>query len=90
MESWLVEKGISYEKDMLKKNKDVYKRFVIDEIFRENNHDVLPLPPYHPDLNPIETAWAAIKGHVAANNVECNVNQTMDLIQEKIDKMGQE
>lgn len=48
----------------------MHKRHVIDEMFKKNNHDVLRLPPYHPDLNPIEMVWAAIKGHVAAKNVE--------------------
>lgn len=98
MESWLVEKGIPYDKDMrkpqlydlIKKNKDVHKRYVIDEMFKRNNHDVLRLPPYHPDLNPIEMAWAAIKGHVAAKNVDWNVTRTMELIREKVNLMGQE
>lgn len=54
------------------------------------NYDVLRLPPYHPDLNPIEMAWAAIKGHVAAKNVDWNVTRTMELIQEKVNFMGQE
>lgn len=98
MESWLAEKGIPYEKDMrkpqlydlIKKNKDGHKQYVIDEMFKKYNHDVLRLPPYHPDLNPIEMAWAAIKGHVAAKNVGWNVTRTMELIQEKVNLMGQE
>ncbi|KAJ8728903.1 hypothetical protein PYW07_006599 [Mythimna separata] len=44
MESWLVEKGILYENDMrkpqlynlIKKNKDVHKKYVIDELFKKN------------------------------------------------------
>ncbi|CAB3256512.1 unnamed protein product [Arctia plantaginis] len=34
--------------------------------------------------------WAAIKGHVAAKNVDWNVTRTMELIREKVNLMGQE
>lgn len=68
----------------------MHKRYVIDEMFKKYNHDVLRLPPYHPDLNPIEMAWAAIKGHLAAKNVDWNVTRTMELIKEKVNLMGQE
>ncbi|KAF9310437.1 hypothetical protein BG003_008554, partial [Podila horticola] len=30
--------------------------------------DVLWLPPYHPDINPIEEGWGIAKGHVALEN----------------------
>ncbi|CAG4907110.1 unnamed protein product [Colias eurytheme] len=97
IESWLAEKGIIYEKDMrkpqlydlVKKNKDGHKQYVIDEMFKKYNHNVLRLPPYHPDLNPIEMAWAAIKGHVAIKNVDWNVTRTMELIQEKVTLLGE-
>ncbi|CAH2089437.1 unnamed protein product [Euphydryas editha] len=69
MQDWLSEKAITFTTDMLKpqlyqvikNNKDRFKTFSIDKIFKEHGHDVLRLPPYHPDLNPIEMAWAAIK-----------------------------
>lgn len=40
------------------------------KIFLSNryNYHVLWLPPYHPDLNPIEEAWGVTKGHVALEN----------------------
>lgn len=37
-------------------------------MFKKINHGALRLPPYHPDFNPIEMAWTAIK--VAAKNVD--------------------
>lgn len=33
-------------------------KYLIDEIIESAGHIVLRLPPYHPDLNPIETIWA--------------------------------
>ncbi|KAG0098170.1 hypothetical protein BGZ93_000885, partial [Podila epicladia] len=31
-------------------------------------YHVLWLPPYHPDINPIEEAWGIAKGHVSLEN----------------------
>ncbi|GBP26282.1 hypothetical protein EVAR_95450_1 [Eumeta japonica] len=77
MQKWLREKGIQYRENMLKPelynliklNKDLHKKFPMDNILAERNHSVLRLPPYHPDLNPIEMAWANIKGYVSSKNV---------------------
>jgi transposase len=32
-------------------------------------HVALHLPPYHPELNPIEKMWAVVKNWVAMKNV---------------------
>ena len=32
------------------------------KIIKENGHQLLFLPPYSPDLNPIENYWAILKG----------------------------
>jgi len=39
----------------------------IQQIAENNGHTVLYLPPYHPELNPIEFAWGFIKAKAAAN-----------------------
>lgn len=36
---------------------------------KNNGYVVLRLPPYHPDLNPIELIWAQVKNWTAAHNV---------------------
>lgn len=36
----------------------------LDELCIVNNHIFLPLPPYSPELNPIEQAWANLKKKV--------------------------
>ena len=41
------------------------KRYVVDEILMKHIHLPLHLPPYHPDLNPIELVWGEIKGELA-------------------------
>lgn len=49
---------------------------------------MLCLPPYHPDLNPIEMVWAAIKGYVSSKNVRWNVPRVIELVNEKVNVMG--
>ena len=41
--------------------KPKYLSYKIDGIFAEHNHNILRLPPYHPELNPIELIWATVK-----------------------------
>src|SRR5277367_6580138 len=43
-------------------------KYEIDEIAKAAGHKVLRLPPYHCELNPIEMAWAQVKGYIARNN----------------------
>ena len=35
--------------------------YVIDEIARKHGHEVMRTPPYHPELQPIETCWGVVK-----------------------------
>jgi len=96
MQGWLTEKGIQYEETLLKPqlynliraNKDRFKTFSIDRILAEQGHQVLRLPPYHPDLNPIEMAWSDIKQYVGSKNVKWSVAKCIELIQEKVLLMG--
>ena len=41
--------------------------YIVDEIAREQGHDVLRTPPYHPELQPIETCWGIVKNEIARN-----------------------
>ena len=96
MQNWLTDKGIQYDSTMLKPqlynlikaNKERFKTFSIDQILAEANHSILRLPPYHPDLNPIEMAWATIKQYVASKNVKWNLQECTKLIKEKVSLMG--
>ena len=41
--------------------------YVLDEIAAEHGHEILRTPPYHPELQPIETCWAVVKNQIARN-----------------------
>lgn len=41
--------------------------YVLDEIASEQGHEVLRTPPYHPELQPIETCWGIVKNEIARN-----------------------
>lgn len=78
MREWLRARNIPFTEDMLKidlysiikAHKPQYKIYEIDRIMSAHGHTVLRLPPYHPDLNPIELVWASLKQYVAQKNVD--------------------
>ena len=39
--------------------------YAIDEIAEQAGHEVLRTPPYHPELQPIETCWGVVKNDIA-------------------------
>lgn len=42
-------------------NATFHKRLDMKEIIQDNDHILLFLPPYSPDLNPIENKWSEAK-----------------------------
>lgn len=80
MKEWLTRRNIPFTDDMtkvdlysiIKSNKPRCKTYEIDSIMAQYGHSVLRLPPYHPDLNPIELVWASLKQYVAQRNVQFN------------------
>jgi len=40
--------------------------YAVDEIAISFGHKVLRTPPYHPELQPIETCWGVVKNHIAS------------------------
>ena len=45
-------------------NARFHRMAVLREIAKKVGHTILPLPPYSPDLNPIEKVWANIKRYL--------------------------
>ena len=75
LREWLSNNKIPWTKDMLKSELfevclrfSTKPEFLIDNIVRKHGHSILRTPPYHPELQPIETCWAIVKNHVAQHN----------------------
>ena len=71
---WMEQNKIFCRKDCLKAELvEILKKmapepiYAIDEIARSYGHEVIRTPPYHPELQPIETCWGVVKNHVARN-----------------------
>ncbi len=74
---WLSDNKIPWTKDMLKSEPE----FLIDNIACKHGHSILRTPPYHPELQPIETCWAIVKNHVAKYN-DCTMKKVKILLEE--------
>lgn len=48
-------------------------------------HEVLCLPPYHCQYNPIELIWAQVKSEVASKNVTFKISDVEKLVNEALD-----
>lgn len=91
MLDWLTERNIPYESKytkpelyaIIKQHKTTSPRFKLDTLLSEHGHAVLRLPPYHPELNPIEKIWALVKNWVAARNVTCTMKDVKTLTEER-------
>ena len=66
IQQWLCDHNVQFENDMLRpqllalaKAHKPPPKYVIDNLTKERGHEILRLPPYHPDLNPIE-----LSGHM--------------------------
>ena len=74
--------------------------YAADEIAISSGHKILRTPPYHPELQPIETCWGVVKNHVARNcnftvknlikQLDCGFNQVTATTCEKIIKKVRE
>ena len=43
-----------------------------------HNITLLPLPPYSPELNPVETIWAYLRGNKLSNRVFATYDAIVD------------
>jgi len=70
--SWLEQNNIPLREDCLKVEMvEVLNKiapsptYILDELAAKHGHELLRTPPYHPELQPIETCWGVVKNHVA-------------------------
>lgn len=71
---WLEKNNIACGEDCLKAEMvEILEKiapapiYIIDEIAKKYDHEVIRTPPYHPELQPIETCWGVVKNHMGRN-----------------------
>jgi transposase len=62
---------------------------LIDHILSSYGYTVLRLPPYHPDLNPIEMIWSQVKQWLARINITFKTEDVKLLCEQKFSEMGE-
>lgn len=95
---WLNSKGVVLDRPMLKAQlmvkvrelKPRKKSYVIDNLAKDAGHTVLRLPPYHCEFNPIELAWAMVKGYVKRENTTFKIDDTRQLLNTAIERVTAE
>lgn len=98
MIAWLIEREINFEESLLKpqlyriiqQHKPRFQQYKLDNKLQEKGHTVLRLPPYHPDLNPIEMIWADVKKYVGSRNVDFKLANVKKLCEERFAMIGEE
>lgn len=93
--SWLKEKELPCNPthtirellSVVNEHRNKYRRYELDDIAAEMGHEVVRLPPYHCQYNPIELIWAQIKGEVATKNNTFKINDVKKLLEEAIKKV---
>jgi hypothetical protein len=91
--SWLEANKIPCKDDCLKVELiDILRKIApeptyrLDVIARQHGHEVIRTPPYHPELQPIETCWGILKNEVARHcdftlsNLKTQLEQAFDKI----------
>jgi len=95
---WLNSKGVVLDRPMLKAQlmvkvrelKPRRKSYIIDNLANEAGHTVLRLPPYHCEFNPIELAWAMVKGYVKRENTTFKMDDVRQLLNTAIERVTPE
>jgi len=65
------------------------KKYELDVLALEMGHEVVRLPPYYCQYNPIELIWGQVKNHVATNNKTFKMVDIEKLTHEALDSVIQ-
>jgi hypothetical protein len=68
--------------NLIKTHKPQCEAYEIDCLLTQHGHTVIRLPPYHPDLNSIETIWGIVKTRIAAKNVTFKLRNIQQLAEQ--------
>jgi transposase len=95
MQEWLINHHVQFEVNYTKNQlwevitpfrRNYQKQYVVDKILNDHGHEVLRLPPYHCQYNPIELAWGLSKNYYNKhiNEQPSSRNKVADLWSESL------
>lgn len=95
---WLTKKGVPWSQDMVRAELLELSRKVntptivhrIDTLAATHGHEVLRVPPYHCEFNPIELVWSQVKGYIAKRNTCFTLAEVEKLLPEALASVSQE
>ncbi|XP_025407521.1 uncharacterized protein LOC112681484 [Sipha flava] len=98
IQEWLNKKNIDFSpletvaelRERVKVLIPTEKKYELDELALKMGHEVVRLPPYHCQYNPIEIIWAQVKGQVASKNTTFKMADVEKLMHEAIDSVKKE
>ena len=61
-------------------NAAFHKRQDIQDLLAQHGHQILWLPPYSPDLNPIEKMWAWVKAKMQKSIMKMLLSQSKNCL----------
>lgn len=93
VQDWLKSQNIDFSpletlaevRERVNLSKPILKKYQLDEIASSMGHEVIRLPPYHYQYNPIELIWAQIKVEVAKKNHTVKMANVERLTHEELD-----
>ena len=95
MQDWLTQHGIEFPENALKrelysliKMSSFTPKYAVDEMAKVARHEVVRLPPYHCELNPIELAWSQVKRFIKENNQLFTLTAVKELTYRGFDQVG--
>ncbi|XP_060882122.1 uncharacterized protein LOC132953799 [Metopolophium dirhodum] len=97
VQDWLTKKNITFSpletlaelKQRVKLLIPIEKKYELDELALKMGHEVIRLPPYHCQYNPIELIWAQVKNKVATKNNTFKMVDIEKLTHEALDSITQ-
>lgn len=98
IQEWLTKKNIDFSpletvselRERVRVLIPTEKKYELDELALKMGHEVVRLPPYHCQYNPIEMIWAQVKGQVASKNTTFKMADVEKLMHEAIDSVKKE
>ncbi|KAF0731469.1 DDE 3 domain-containing protein [Aphis craccivora] len=85
VQEWSTKKNIKFSPLETLAELKMRVKYELDQLALEMGHEVIRLPPYHCQYNPIELIWAQVKGQVTKNNKTSKMCDMERLTHEALD-----